>query len=60
MRATLREELQTATYPIELLLTENAGPLTEKQRQALETTQAALLRLAEHTKAVPPFVPTSK
>lgn len=57
MRAALREELQAATYPIELLLTGSAGSLTDKQRQALETTQEALRRLAEQSeKTVPPFV----
>jgi CheY-like chemotaxis protein len=61
MRASVREEIQTATYPVELLLTGMSGPLTDKQKQALETTQAALKRLAHVSeKTVPPFVSTSE
>lgn len=49
VRSAIREELQSATYPIDLLLTENPGRLTESQRQALQTARAALQRLARAT-----------
>ncbi len=57
IRSSVRDELQSATYPVELLLTGMSGPLTDKQKQALETTQAALQRLAQISeKTIPPFV----
>ena len=47
---TLRQEtqvqLQTAAYPLELVLTEKMGALTAEQTQALSTAQAALKKLA--------------
>lgn len=46
LRRAVREEIQAATYPIELLLTEKTGALSEEQRQALETAQSALQRLS--------------
>lgn len=42
IREAVRDELQAAKYTIELLLTQKEGPLTEKQRQGLQTAQTAL------------------
>ena len=61
VRSSITEELQAAIYPIDLLLTEKAEPLTEHQRQALQTARAALQRLARATeKTIPPVSTTSK
>ena len=46
IRSSITEELQSAIYPIDLLLTEKPGGLNETQRQALRTVRAALQRLA--------------
>jgi DNA-binding response OmpR family regulator len=46
IRRSIVEELQSAIYPIDLLLTEKPGGLNETQRQALRTVRAALQRLA--------------
>ncbi len=55
VREAIREELQAATQPIELLLAGKAGPLQPPQQQALQTAQAALRRLARAAeKTVPP------
>lgn len=56
LRETVQTELKTATYPIELLLTEKNGALNPEQRQALETSRAALKRLSgEIEKTIPPL-----
>jgi FixJ family two-component response regulator len=56
VRDAVREEVQAARYPLELLKTQKAGPLTDEQRQALQTAQSALQRLARVTeKTVPPL-----
>jgi GAF domain-containing protein len=61
VRDSVREDVQAAKYPLEMLQTEKADPLTEGQRQALQTAQAALQRLARVTeKTVPPLKPTLK
>jgi DNA-binding response OmpR family regulator len=55
VRNSVAEELRSAAYPIELLLTGKAGNLTDIQRQALQSTRAALQRLARATeKTTPP------
>ena len=46
IRSSITGELQSAIYPIDLLLTEKPGGLNETQRQALRTVRAALQRLA--------------
>ena len=46
LRASIRSELQAAGYPLDLILTETLGKLPPEQRQALESVQAALQRLA--------------
>ncbi len=55
MRQTIRDELQTARYPLEDLLAGRSGPLNKEQRRALTAIQAALERLARSSeKTVPP------
>jgi len=54
-RASVRDEVQAAGYPLNLLLTETPGKLTAEQRKALESVQAALQRLLRvFEKTVPP------
>lgn len=61
VRDAVREELQAAMYPIELLLAGKVGPLQPQQQQALQTAQAALRRLARAAeKTVPPAAPALK
>jgi DNA-binding response OmpR family regulator len=57
IRSSITEELQSATYPIDLLLTEKQGKLSEYQRQALQTARAALQRLARAAEKTTPPVP---
>jgi hypothetical protein len=57
MRSSITEELQAAIYPVELLLTEKPGHITETQRQALQTARAALQRLARAAERTTPPVP---
>lgn len=55
VRSSVVEELQAATYPIDLLLTEKQGQLSDYQRQALQNARAALQRLARAAeKTTPP------
>lgn len=55
VRSSISEELQAAVYPIDLLLTGKPGRLTDEQRQALQTSRAALQRLARAAeKTTPP------
>lgn len=57
VRSSIAEELQTAIYPIDLLLTEKPGALAGPQRQALQTARAALQRLARAAEKTTPPVP---
>ena len=55
IRGSISEELQAAIYPVDLLLTGKPGPMTEEQKQALQTTRAALQRLGRAAeKTTPP------
>lgn len=55
IRSAIVEDLKSATYPIDLLLTEMTGNLSEHQREALKTARAALQRLSRATeKTTPP------
>lgn len=45
-REAIRNEVQAAGYPLNLVLTEMPGPLNPEQRKALESVQAALQRLS--------------
>ncbi len=61
VRSSITEELQAAIYPIDLLLAEKTEPLTDQQRQALQTARAALQRLARAAeKTMPPIPATLK
>jgi DNA-binding response OmpR family regulator len=57
VRNSVEEELRSAAYPIELLLTGKAGNLTDIQRQALQSSRAALQRLARAAEKTTPRVP---
>lgn len=57
IRNSITEESQSATYPIDLLLTEKQDRLSSHQRQALQTTRAALERLARVAEKATPSVP---
>jgi DNA-binding response OmpR family regulator len=57
IRSSITEELLSATYPIDLLLTEKKDQLSSYQRQALQTVRAALQRLARVAEKTPPPVP---
>lgn len=45
LRKAVTEAVQTALYPLEVVLNGQAGPLTEEQRRALRVVQAALRKL---------------
>ena len=45
LRNTIRDEVQTASYPLNLVMSEMPGPLTAEQRKALESIQAGFQRL---------------
>jgi len=57
VRNSIFEELKTAIYPVDVLLAGKSGPLTEEQKQALQTTRAALQRLARVAEKVTVSVP---
>ncbi|MCC7118277.1 MAG: response regulator [Anaerolineales bacterium] len=46
IRKLVKDEVQAATYPLNLVMTEMPGALNLEQRQALESVQAGLVRLA--------------
>ncbi len=46
IRNSIREAVQAATYPLNLVLTENPGALNDEQRKALTSVQTALQHLA--------------
>ncbi len=45
IRTLIRDQVQAANYPLNLVMTEMPGALNAEQRQALESVQAALQRL---------------
>lgn len=57
VRNSIAEELQSAAQPIDLLLAEKLGNLTESQHQALRTARLALQRLARAVEKTTPAVP---
>jgi CheY-like chemotaxis protein len=57
VRNSIAEELRSAAQPIELLLAERLGSLTESQHQALRTARVALQRLARAVEKTTPSVP---
>jgi DNA-binding response OmpR family regulator len=46
LRGEISEQVQTALYPLQLILSDQIGPLTPEQRQALNTIRIALERLS--------------
>jgi len=56
LRTSIRTEVQAATYPLNLVLTEMPGALNPEQKKALESVQQALLRLSSSSEktVVPP------
>jgi DNA-binding response OmpR family regulator len=61
VRSSIAEELQSAVQPMDLLLSEKLGSLTEPQRQALRTARIALQRLTRAVeKTTPPAAITLK
>jgi DNA-binding response OmpR family regulator len=59
VRSLIGEEIESATDPIDLLLAEKIGTLTESQRKVLQTAQAALQRLAGVIEKTTPSVPVT-
>jgi DNA-binding response OmpR family regulator len=59
IRSSVAEELRASIYPVDLLLTGKPGPLSEEQRQALQTTRAALQRLSRAAEKTTPPVPVT-
>lgn len=57
VRSSVNEELRAAIYPVEILLGGKAGPLSEEQKQALQTTRSALQRMARAAEKTTPPVP---
>ena len=57
IRSSIAEELQAAIYPVDLILSGKAGSLTDEQRQALQTSRAALQRLARAAEKTTPPIP---
>ena len=49
VRNTVQGELQAASYPLNLVLTEMPGALNAEQRKALESVQSALGRMSRST-----------
>lgn len=55
LRESIRDEMQVSMYPLEALVSGQAGPLTEQQEQALRTIQISLQRLSRSAeKTIPP------
>ena len=57
VRNSIGEELRAAVQPIDLLLAEKLGSITESQHQALRTARVALQRLARAVEKTTPSVP---
>lgn len=46
LRKSIRTEVESAVYPLNLVLTEMPGALNPEQKKALETVKAALQKLS--------------
>lgn len=57
VRSSISEELKAAAYPLDLMLTEMTGNLSEHQKEALKTARVALQRLARAAEKTTPAVP---
>ena len=60
IRHSVSEELKTAMYPLNVLLAGKSGPLSEEQKQALQTTRSALERLGHAAEQNTPSVPITQ
>ena len=59
VRHSIAEELQSAAQPLDLLLGDQLGSLTEAQRQALQAVRVALQRLTRTMEKTTPQSPYS-
>ena len=59
MRNAIAEDLKSAMYPIDLLLTDPRGNLSDQQREALKTARAALNRMVRAAERTTPPIPIS-
>jgi len=60
-REAIREEVQTAMYPLGMVLADSAGPINAEQRQALQTVHNAIQRLARASEnTIVPGAPQKK
>jgi len=59
IRSSIAEELRAAIYPVDLMLTGKPGFLSEEQKQALQTTRAALQRLSRAAEKTTPPIPVT-
>ena len=59
IRSSIAEDLKAATYPIDLLLTEMTGNLSEHQREALKNARAALQRMVRAAEKTTPPIPVT-
>lgn len=57
IRRSFSEDLRSAVQPIDHLLAGKAGNLTERQREALKITRAALQRMARSVEKTTPPIP---
>ena len=57
VRHSIAEELQSVVQPMELLISEKLGSLTDAQRQALRTVRVALQRLTRAVEKTTPTIP---
>lgn len=60
LRRTVYNEIQSMRYPISLIMTGKTGELTEAQREALASSEAALERLAGAIQRTTPHVKQAK
>jgi DNA-binding response OmpR family regulator len=57
VRSTVAEEWRSAFHPIDLLLSETSGTLSDRQREALKAARAALQRMARAAERTTPPIP---
>ena len=57
VRTLIAEDLSSAIYPVDLLLTEKPGKLSDQQRVALKAARAALQRMARAAEKTTPSIP---
>jgi DNA-binding response OmpR family regulator len=57
VRGAISEDLKSAIHPIDVLLSEKTGNLSDHQREALKTARAALQRMARAAEKTTPPIP---